>query len=42
MGTTSTCSVDPISEITAICKKNGLFVCIDAAYLGAAQVCEEY
>eukprot|EP01015_Nassula_variabilis_P016078 TRINITY_DN242_c0_g1_i7.p1 TRINITY_DN242_c0_g1~~TRINITY_DN242_c0_g1_i7.p1 ORF type:complete len:536 (+),score=141.57 TRINITY_DN242_c0_g1_i7:89-1696(+) len=42
MGTTSTCQVDPIAEISAICKANGLFVCVDAAYLGAAQVCEEY
>jgi aromatic-L-amino-acid decarboxylase len=36
MGTTSTCSVDPIKEITGICKEHGLFVNVDVAYLGAA------
>lgn len=43
MGTTGTCACDPLDEIGAV--KNSyphMWVHVDAAYAGAALVCEEY
>jgi aromatic-L-amino-acid decarboxylase len=40
-GTTSTTSVDPVREIAALCEEAGAWLHLDAAYAGAAAVCEE-
>ena len=40
-GTTSTTSVDPIAEILGICRREGLWLHVDAAYAGSAAVCPE-
>jgi aromatic-L-amino-acid/L-tryptophan decarboxylase len=42
LGTTSSLAFDPLSAISAICKKYNLWLHIDAAYAGAAFVLEEY
>ena len=42
LGTTSTTSVDPATELARICKAEGLWLHIDAAYAGAAAVVHEY
>jgi aromatic-L-amino-acid decarboxylase len=41
-GTTSTTSVDPVSEIAELCENAGAWLHLDAAYAGAAAVCEEF
>ena len=41
-GTTSTTSVDPISEIADLCEREGIFLHLDAAYAGSAAICPEY
>ena len=42
IGTTSTTSVDPVSEIAEICKRNSLWLHIDASYAGTAAIVPEY
>ena len=41
-GTTSTTSVDPVPEISELCERTGVWLHVDAAYGGAAAVCEEF
>jgi len=41
VGTTSTASVDPVPEIAGACEAAGVWLHVDAAYAGAAAVCEE-
>jgi aromatic-L-amino-acid/L-tryptophan decarboxylase len=41
-GTTSTTSVDPLSEIADLCEQEGIFLHVDAAYAGSAAICPEY
>lgn len=41
VGTTSTTSVDPVAEIGPLCEREGAWLHVDAAYAGAAAVCEE-
>lgn len=46
LGTTSTCAVDRFDEVTTVIRKTrspgNIWVHVDAAYAGAALVCEEY
>ena len=42
VGTTSTTSVDPVSDVAARCERAGVWIHVDAAYAGAAAVCEEF
>ncbi len=41
-GTTSTTSVDPIDDIAEICRREGLWLHVDAAYAGGAAICKDY
>jgi len=41
IGTTSTTSVDPVKEISEICKKYGIWMHVDAAYAGSAAILPE-
>ena len=41
-GTTSTTSVDPIEAVAALCRRERLWLHVDAAYAGSAAVCPEY
>jgi aromatic-L-amino-acid decarboxylase len=41
IGTTSSASVDPVPEIADACEAAGTWLHVDAAYAGAAAVCEE-
>jgi aromatic-L-amino-acid decarboxylase len=41
VGTTSTTSIDPVPEIAAICRREGLWLHIDSAYAGVAAMCPE-
>ncbi|CAH0557848.1 unnamed protein product [Brassicogethes aeneus] len=42
LGTTGTCSFDNLEEIGLICRRENIFLHVDAAYAGAAFVCPEY
>ena len=42
VGTTSTTSVDPCTEIARICAHEGLWMHVDAAYAGSAALCDEF
>lgn len=42
LGTTSSTSVDPAGDIAEICRGEGLWMHIDAAYAGTAAVAEEF
>jgi aromatic-L-amino-acid decarboxylase len=41
IGTTSTTSIDPVKEISAVCRKCGAWLHVDAAYAGAAATIKE-
>jgi aromatic-L-amino-acid decarboxylase len=41
IGTTSTTSVDPVKEISELCKRYGIWLHVDAAYGGSAATIEE-
>jgi len=40
-GTTSTTSVDPIDRIAELCRREGIWLHVDAAYAGSAAICPE-
>lgn len=40
-GTTSTTSVDPIGPIAELCRREGIWLHVDAAYAGSAAICPE-
>lgn len=42
LGTTSTTSVDPVGAVAEICKREGLWLHVDAAYAGSAAICPEF
>jgi len=42
IGTTSTTSVDPVAVIAAICRDEGIWLHVDAAYAGVAAIIPEY
>ena len=42
VGTTSTTSVDPVPALADLCERTGAWLHVDAAYAGAAWVCEEH
>ncbi|XP_051158374.1 histidine decarboxylase [Leptopilina boulardi] len=42
LGTTGACSFDNLEEIGPVCKNNGVWLHIDAAYAGSAFVCPEF
>ncbi|MBS1794197.1 MAG: aminotransferase class V-fold PLP-dependent enzyme [Acidobacteria bacterium] len=42
VGTTSTTSVDPIDRIADICRRNHVFLHVDAAYAGSAAIVPEF
>ena len=42
IGTTSTTSVDPIAVVAAICRDEGIWLHVDAAYAGVAAIIPEY
>lgn len=41
VGTTSTASVDPVTEIAAVCREHGIWLHVDAAYGGAMALVDE-
>lgn len=41
IGTTSSTAIDPIADISKICRKHGLWHHIDASYAGSALLCPE-
>jgi aromatic-L-amino-acid decarboxylase len=42
VGTTSTTSVDPVAEIGPVCRREHLWLHVDAAYAGSAALCPEH
>ena len=42
LGTTATCAVDKFDEIAQVLESHQIWVHVDAAYAGAALICEEY
>lgn len=42
LGTTGTGAFDPLEELGEVCKEEGLWLHVDAAYAGTAFICEEY
>jgi aromatic-L-amino-acid/L-tryptophan decarboxylase len=42
VGTTSSCAIDPVREIARICRKNNLWLHVDAAMSGTAALCPEF
>nr|XP_054773616.1 aromatic-L-amino-acid decarboxylase-like [Lytechinus pictus] len=42
LGTTTSCAFDNLKELGPICKEEGLWFHIDAAYAGSAFICPEY
>lgn len=42
IGTTSTASVDPVSEIVPVCEENAMWLHVDAAYAGSAAIVPEF
>ena len=41
VGTTSTSSIDPVSDIVAICERHAMWLHVDAAYAGSAAIVPE-
>jgi aromatic-L-amino-acid decarboxylase len=42
VGTTATTSVDPVGAVADVAERDGAWLHVDAAYAGAAMVCEEH
>lgn len=42
LGTTGTCAFDDLYELGIICRRENIWLHVDAAYAGAAFVCPEY
>ncbi len=42
IGTTSTSSIDPIEQISAICRRNNIWLHVDTAYAGSAAIIPEF
>ncbi|KAH7731929.1 Protein BAS-1 b [Aphelenchoides avenae] len=42
IGTTNTCGVDSVKDLGPICKKENIWLHVDAAYAGSFLLCEEY
>jgi len=42
IGTTATTAVDPVADVGAIARRHDLWHHVDAAYAGAAMICEEF
>ena len=42
VGTTGTTAVDPVRRFGEICRSEGLWLHVDAAYAGSAMICEEF
>ena len=42
LGTTSTTSIDPVKEISRVCRRHGLWLHVDGAYAGSASALPEY
>jgi aromatic-L-amino-acid decarboxylase len=42
VGTTSSCAIDPVREIAAICHEHNLWLHVDAAMSGTAALCPEF
>jgi aromatic-L-amino-acid decarboxylase len=42
VGTTSTTSIDPVDRIADICRRNNIFLHVDAAYAGSAAIVPEF
>lgn len=42
LGTTGTGAFDALDELGEVCREEGLWLHVDAAYAGTAFVCEEY
>jgi aromatic-L-amino-acid decarboxylase len=42
VGTTSTTAIDPVSRVGEVCRANGTWLHVDAAYAGVAAICPEF